>query len=288
MMIASIAHYYIFPYQEWQVGYQKKKKNVVLNDTLAVSDFILDFRRVISRWERGAINDSEAINDIENSLHRGRTEEDEDRNNQSDHRDNSRHSITSNRTREMRITPERSVWRSTGGDNSYDDELEDNGEFSRLIQYDSMTRNPVDRDEVSNSRHSQTHLDRRSLSPQHDSTSNPIDIMRRQNLSENASEDLLGLGSSRYYQLSGSNESKTPRNDEDRLSARLPANDEQGNVSNLFEISESQNNNFFLSQDLTDPTSTTSNAGSNNNEQNSDGSFLDTSLKTEFHEHESL
>ena len=30
MMIASIAHYYIFPYQEWQPGYEKHK-NVKIN-----------------------------------------------------------------------------------------------------------------------------------------------------------------------------------------------------------------------------------------------------------------
>ena len=51
MFIASIAHFYIFPYQEWQEGYKKGQKNVLINETLAVGDFIADFRNVVSRWE---------------------------------------------------------------------------------------------------------------------------------------------------------------------------------------------------------------------------------------------
>lgn len=69
MMIASIAHYYIFPFEEWQEGYQREHRKVsVLNDTLAVRDFVADFKRVVSRWESGIISEQEVAFDLEQSL----------------------------------------------------------------------------------------------------------------------------------------------------------------------------------------------------------------------------
>ena len=54
MFIASIAHFYIFPYHEWQQGYSKEKKQILIDETLAVRDFISDFRKVVSRWENSS------------------------------------------------------------------------------------------------------------------------------------------------------------------------------------------------------------------------------------------
>jgi len=69
MMIASIAHFYIFPYEEWQIGFQRDRRKVsVLNDTLAVRDFVADFKRVVSRWESGTISEQEVAFDLEQSL----------------------------------------------------------------------------------------------------------------------------------------------------------------------------------------------------------------------------
>lgn len=52
MLLASIAHFYIFPYQEWREGYKKDKmEKSVLKDTLAFHDFVRDMRRVVTRWD---------------------------------------------------------------------------------------------------------------------------------------------------------------------------------------------------------------------------------------------
>jgi hypothetical protein len=49
MLIASIAHYYIFPYQEWEPGYQREKeKNILLRDTMAFGTFLQDMRVVFN------------------------------------------------------------------------------------------------------------------------------------------------------------------------------------------------------------------------------------------------
>eukprot|EP01038_Epipyxis_sp_PR26KG_P008185 gene8185-11073_t len=45
MFVASVLHFYIFPYQEWQEGYKKKgEQKILLRDTLAVMDFMRDLR----------------------------------------------------------------------------------------------------------------------------------------------------------------------------------------------------------------------------------------------------
>jgi hypothetical protein len=50
MLIASIAHFYIFPYQEWAPGYQRaKQRNILLRDTMAFGDFLKDMRSMFIR-----------------------------------------------------------------------------------------------------------------------------------------------------------------------------------------------------------------------------------------------
>lgn len=52
MLIASIAHFYIFPYHEWTRGYQKaKKRNIILRDTMAFGDFLKDMKLMVTKWD---------------------------------------------------------------------------------------------------------------------------------------------------------------------------------------------------------------------------------------------
>ncbi len=52
MLVASIAHIYIFPYQEWEPGYQKaKERNLALRDTMALGDFLKDMKMMVTKWE---------------------------------------------------------------------------------------------------------------------------------------------------------------------------------------------------------------------------------------------
>ena len=52
MLIASLAHFYIFPYHEWQEGYKREKeKNILLRDTLALRDFVRDMRMMVTTWD---------------------------------------------------------------------------------------------------------------------------------------------------------------------------------------------------------------------------------------------
>ena len=45
MMIASVAHYSIFPYIEWNPKYKHEKvKGILLRDTLALRDFVTDMQ----------------------------------------------------------------------------------------------------------------------------------------------------------------------------------------------------------------------------------------------------
>jgi hypothetical protein len=54
MLLASLAHFYIFPYQEWEEGYKREKeKSVLLRDTLALRDFVTDMKMMVTRWESG-------------------------------------------------------------------------------------------------------------------------------------------------------------------------------------------------------------------------------------------
>ena len=49
MLVASLAFYYVFPYQEWAPGYKKKKQDFLIMESLALSDFVSDIRGVIGR-----------------------------------------------------------------------------------------------------------------------------------------------------------------------------------------------------------------------------------------------
>ena len=41
--MASIAHFYVFPYEEWGKNYEKEQKKIGLfRDTLALNDFVTD------------------------------------------------------------------------------------------------------------------------------------------------------------------------------------------------------------------------------------------------------
>lgn len=43
MFMASIAHFYVFPYEEWGKNYEKEQKKIGLfRDTLALNDFVTD------------------------------------------------------------------------------------------------------------------------------------------------------------------------------------------------------------------------------------------------------
>eukprot|EP01041_Mallomonas_annulata_P009706 gene9706-20181_t len=48
MLVASILHVYIFPYEEWQEGYKREKeRSILLRDTLALKDFVEDIKGLI-------------------------------------------------------------------------------------------------------------------------------------------------------------------------------------------------------------------------------------------------
>lgn len=52
MLVASLAHIYIFPYQEWEPGYQKaKERTLQLRDTMALGDFLKDMKMMVTKWE---------------------------------------------------------------------------------------------------------------------------------------------------------------------------------------------------------------------------------------------
>lgn len=51
MLLASIAHYYIFPYDEWQEGFKREREEIKLRDTLAMKDFYKDLKQMVTRWE---------------------------------------------------------------------------------------------------------------------------------------------------------------------------------------------------------------------------------------------
>jgi hypothetical protein len=54
MLLASLAHLYIFPYYEWEDGYKREKeKSVLLRDTLALRDFVTDMKMMVTRWAGG-------------------------------------------------------------------------------------------------------------------------------------------------------------------------------------------------------------------------------------------
>lgn len=63
MLLASIAHFYVFPYYEWEDGYKREKeKSVLIRDTLALRDFVTDMKMMVSRveWEYGKEDEESA------------------------------------------------------------------------------------------------------------------------------------------------------------------------------------------------------------------------------------
>lgn len=54
MLLASIAHFYIFPYEEWKDGYKREReKGIMLKDTLALRDFVKDMKLMVTSWNTG-------------------------------------------------------------------------------------------------------------------------------------------------------------------------------------------------------------------------------------------
>ncbi len=68
MLLASLAHFYIFPHYEWQDGYKREQeKNVLIRDTLALRDFVTDMRLMTSKWEGGEDEDPDETMHSESS-----------------------------------------------------------------------------------------------------------------------------------------------------------------------------------------------------------------------------
>ncbi len=51
MLLASLAHFYIFPHYEWHEDYKREKeKQVLIRDTLALRDFVTDMKMMTTKW----------------------------------------------------------------------------------------------------------------------------------------------------------------------------------------------------------------------------------------------
>jgi hypothetical protein len=69
MLLASIAHFYIFPYQEWQEGYKRsREQSIAIRDTLALKDFYKDMRQMVTRWEPSSTDPSNSTDPSPNRL----------------------------------------------------------------------------------------------------------------------------------------------------------------------------------------------------------------------------
>ena len=56
MLLASIAHFYIFPYYEWAPNYKKSKEDSIkVRDTLALRDFVKDMQMMVTTWDAGKL-----------------------------------------------------------------------------------------------------------------------------------------------------------------------------------------------------------------------------------------
>jgi len=54
MLIAAVAHFYIFPHEEWHDGYRRNKQaSNLLKDSLALKDFVSDMKLAVSHWDVG-------------------------------------------------------------------------------------------------------------------------------------------------------------------------------------------------------------------------------------------
>eukprot|EP00981_Chlorochromonas_danica_P002250 scaffold437_cov168-Ochromonas_danica.AAC.67 len=58
MLIASIAHLYVFPHHEWAPNYQRdRQRSLLLKDTMALGDFYRDMRRLVTPWQSALVQD---------------------------------------------------------------------------------------------------------------------------------------------------------------------------------------------------------------------------------------
>lgn len=74
MLLASLAHFYIFPYEEWKDGYKREReKGIMLRDTLALRDFVKDMTRMVTTWDTDDRAEMEALSTekakLTNELH---------------------------------------------------------------------------------------------------------------------------------------------------------------------------------------------------------------------------
>ena len=78
MLLASLAHYYIFPYHEWHEGYQREReRSIQITDTLAMGDFYRDARQLFVRRQQSHGGDIETP-DSSHGLHLEGEEEGEE------------------------------------------------------------------------------------------------------------------------------------------------------------------------------------------------------------------
>ena len=65
MLLASLAHFYIFPHHEWATGYKKEReKGIMLKDTLALRDFVKDMRLMVTTWDTEEQGDNRALSTL--------------------------------------------------------------------------------------------------------------------------------------------------------------------------------------------------------------------------------
>ena len=75
MLLASLAHFYIFPYHEWADDYKREKeKGVLLRDTLALRDFVADMRSMVGRWDGDAAGEEGLTADAMLTTHEQETD----------------------------------------------------------------------------------------------------------------------------------------------------------------------------------------------------------------------
>lgn len=52
MLIAAVAHFYIFPHEEWHDGFRRRKQaSSLLKDSLALKDFVTDMKQAVTAWD---------------------------------------------------------------------------------------------------------------------------------------------------------------------------------------------------------------------------------------------
>lgn len=71
MLLASIAHYYIFPYEEWEENYQdrfdhkrSKRNGLGFHDSLAFGDFATDMKRLVTKQDWAATPTGSEVSNV--------------------------------------------------------------------------------------------------------------------------------------------------------------------------------------------------------------------------------